>query len=554
MTFLPIVERELRVASRRAGTFWLRFGAGLGVVVYAAWMLLMFGRETPQQAAQVCFYGLTGVALAVCLVSGLQFTADSMTEEKREGTLGLLFLTDLKGYDVVLGKLVANSLHAFYALLAALPVMAIPLLLGSFTLGHVVRVALALINALFFSLSLGMLASTIAPTTRRARGAAFGWLFMVAMGFPAIGRWISTKWPGSDLPTIFSLFSPAYTYYWAGGASGMTPAGRYWASLGVVHGLAWLFLILACVYAPRCWQDQPQLKTRPLDTEAWQVWLLGRGRAREAHRRRLLERNPFYWRAARARFMPVLVWAALGLIAGVWLWGWLKYSREWLNGFTYAFTALVLNALLKLGVAAEATRTLAEERRDGTLELLLSTPLSERDILRGQALALKRVFLLPFLVVFTVEIILMFAGLREMNRYERPVWLSVWIAGMLMLVADLIALYWVGMWRALAARTPKHASAQTVALVLVLPWVGFTAFLTLVTFLAMRGTEPGWETILAVWVVLGIAIDAGFGSLARYKLLTEFRQRAAERYAPRVSWWQRLRGVEVAGPSASPTG
>lgn len=554
MTFLPIVERELRVAARRSGMFWVRFWAGLGVSVLATWTVLISGAEAPQSLAQTLFYLVSGVGLAVCLLSGLQFTADSMTEEKREGTLGLLFLTDLKGYDVVLGKLVANSLHAFYALLAALPVMALPLLLGSFTFGHVVRVALALINALFFSLSVGMLTSTLAPSTRRARGAAVGWLFMIAMGFPAIGRWIATKWPDSDLPTIFSLFSPGYTYLAASGAAGISSPGWYWVSLGVVHALAWLLLILACVYAPRCWQDQPQLKTRPPDTEAWQAWLLGRGRAREAHRHRLLERNPFYWRAARARFMPVLVWAALGLIAVVWIWGWAKYSRDWLNAATYVFTALVLNMLLKLGVASEATRPLVEERRDGTLELLLSTPLSVPDILRGQALALRRVFLWPFFVVFAVEAVLLFAGLREMNRLERAVWTSVWIAGMLMLVADLMALYWVGMWRALAARNPKHAVSQTVGLVLVLPWVGFAAFMTLVTFLAMRGGEPGWETILAVWFVLGIGVDAGFASLARYKLLTEFRQRAAERYAPRLSWWQRLRGAEAAGATASPTG
>ena len=56
-----------------------------------------------------------------------------MSEEKREGTLGLLFLTDLKGYDVVAGKLVANSLNGFYALMAILPVVALALLMGGLT-------------------------------------------------------------------------------------------------------------------------------------------------------------------------------------------------------------------------------------------------------------------------------------------------------------------------------------------------------------------------------------------------------------------------------------
>ena len=31
-------------------------------------------------------------------------TADCLSEEKREGTLGLLFLTDLRGYDIVVSS------------------------------------------------------------------------------------------------------------------------------------------------------------------------------------------------------------------------------------------------------------------------------------------------------------------------------------------------------------------------------------------------------------------------------------------------------------------
>ncbi|HQU46125.1 MAG TPA: hypothetical protein PK867_25150, partial [Pirellulales bacterium] len=41
-------------------------------------------------------------------------TADCISSERREGTLGLLFLTDLRGHDVVLGKLVVAGLGAFY--------------------------------------------------------------------------------------------------------------------------------------------------------------------------------------------------------------------------------------------------------------------------------------------------------------------------------------------------------------------------------------------------------------------------------------------------------
>jgi len=540
MTFLPIVERELRAASRRSGTYWLRFWAGLGVMGFAGWVLLVLGDQPPSQLAGTLFYGVTGVTLGVCLFAGPRFTAGSMTEEKREGTLGLLFLTDLKGYDVVLGKLVANSVHAFYALLAAVPVMALALLLGSFTFGHVIRVALALINALFFGLSIGMFASTLSRTTRAAAGTAMGLLLEIAIFIPPTGAWLESKTGVRGLGIILSLPSPVWTYLSAAGGFGTLGPGLYWTSLATVHGLAWLFLILACVYAPRCWQDQPALKTQPADNDRWQTWLQGRGKARAAHRRRLLERNPFYWRAARARFMPLAVWSVIALVAGGWVWAWLKYPNDWLNPVTYLLTALVLNTMLKLGVAAEATRPLTEERRDGTLELLLSTPLSVRDILRGQALALRRTFLGPAVLVLAADVAMMFAGnTSDLDEREAKMWFFFWIGLLVTFVADLWALYWVGMWRALCSRRPRHAFGEAIGRVLAVPALVFAVIVAAVAFFEIEVPQPvTWEALLGIWFVLGLITDLIFALRAREGLLEEFRERAAEQFAAPVPWWK----------------
>ena len=99
MTFLPIVARELRIAARRPGTYWVRSGAALALLVIGTWFLLMNWREPTHVIALGLFSILTGSAVLYCLLSGVWFTADCLSEEKREGTLGLLFLTDLKGYD-----------------------------------------------------------------------------------------------------------------------------------------------------------------------------------------------------------------------------------------------------------------------------------------------------------------------------------------------------------------------------------------------------------------------------------------------------------------------
>src|SRR3954469_487345 len=142
MTVLPIVARELRVASRRRGTYWVRTGAALAVIILGTWFFLMMQREAPHEIGQVLFGILTGSAVLYCLLSGVRSTADCLSQEKREGTFGLLFLTDLKGYDVVLGKLAANSLSALYGVLAVVPMLAIPLLMGGVALGEFGRMAL----------------------------------------------------------------------------------------------------------------------------------------------------------------------------------------------------------------------------------------------------------------------------------------------------------------------------------------------------------------------------------------------------------------------------
>src|SRR5437773_924647 len=191
MRFLPIVGRELRVAARRRGTYWLRSGVALGVVIAATWIFLMSLRDPPREVGPIIFYVLTGASLLYCLLAGLRSTADCLSEEKREGTLGLLFLTDLKGYDVVVGKLVASSLNALYGLLAVVPVLGIPLLMGGVTLGEYGRVAAVLVNTLFFSLCVGIFASSVSKSSRKAIGATFFVLLLFSAGFPSLGAWLT---------------------------------------------------------------------------------------------------------------------------------------------------------------------------------------------------------------------------------------------------------------------------------------------------------------------------------------------------------------------------
>ena len=47
MSFLPVVERELRVGARRRGTYWIRLGVALAAIGLGGWiMMLSFARST----------------------------------------------------------------------------------------------------------------------------------------------------------------------------------------------------------------------------------------------------------------------------------------------------------------------------------------------------------------------------------------------------------------------------------------------------------------------------------------------------------------------------
>jgi ABC-type Na+ efflux pump permease subunit len=542
MTFLPIVARELRVASRRRSTFWGRAGAAAAVVALGVWSFLMMAREPAGTLALTLFSVMTGGAALYCLFSGLWFTADCLSREKRDGTLGLLFLTDLRGYDVVLGKLAATSLNALYGVLAMVPMLAVPLLLGGVTPGEFGRMALVIPDTLFFSLTLGICISAMSRSARKAVVATLVMLLLFTLIFPICSVWLDHPGWRHRVAEALLLPSPGFTFAVAFDSLYKSQFASFWWSLGLIHGLGWVFLVIAGVAAPRSWQDKPATARGLRRGEEWQLWNFGEVSERLAFRTRLLDENPCFWLAARARMRPVYVWAALGTVACVWAWGLARYHREWLNPFMYCLTCGFLNLLLKVWVAAEAGRQLAEDRHAGALELLLSTPLSVREILHGQFLALQRQFLGPLAVTLAAFLVFLPASLSDtLDEGSRALCVWVYVAAMIGLVADVAALHWTGMWQALTARNPQRAVIGAMARILVLPWLGMAIALLIIVFAAAASQyEPQPTRLVALWLALGITTDIGFAAWARHKLYTEFRQAAAHRYTPPPGLWKRL--------------
>src|SRR5690606_41018067 len=91
---VPVLRRELRVASRRHATYWTRFTAGLIASGVLGFVLLMveiasaFG--APFSAGQVLYYTFATYGTLAALSGGRFLAAASIASERRAGPLGRL--------------------------------------------------------------------------------------------------------------------------------------------------------------------------------------------------------------------------------------------------------------------------------------------------------------------------------------------------------------------------------------------------------------------------------------------------------------------------------
>lgn len=365
MTFLPIVERELRERSRQPAGYRARFwtaAASIGVGM----LMVVTARQgmPPHKLAQALFVVYGSLALSFAMLSGLFLTADCLSSEKREQTLGLLFLTDLKGHDVVLGKLAATSMQSLYALLGLFPIIAVPLLMGGITGGAVVRLALTLLVTMFFSLSTGMVVSALSRETRQAILGTLGLLIGISGVFPLVYGIIVALTNDEKVAILYPC--PVFTFM-----SGLDEFYRhpmfgrdsYWYSLGLVFAMGLGFLIWACHLSPRLCQEEARETGDSPKARLLREWRYGTAEWRKALRF-CLDKNPLYWLFRRDRVTQRTCWAVFSLLGLVWLLLLLFVINTHVNSRRDREAAMVvliclsfgMHVILKCFMAVEASR------------------------------------------------------------------------------------------------------------------------------------------------------------------------------------------------------
>jgi ABC-type transport system involved in multi-copper enzyme maturation permease subunit len=155
----PVIVREIRSESRNPVSYWVRSFGAAAMLLPLIPLLLHRIAPGPGQGLLIFHELNTLLFWAIwLLVPGL--TADCISRERREGTLGLLFLTPMQPREISLGKCVVSAWRGLTIWLAVIPVMVLPLLMGGVSRLDVVSALATNAGAFLLALSAGVLASS----------------------------------------------------------------------------------------------------------------------------------------------------------------------------------------------------------------------------------------------------------------------------------------------------------------------------------------------------------------------------------------------------------
>ena len=416
MLLLPIIERELRVRARKPAMYWARFGVA-GVAMLICLPAAAMGLAMGVNSGKYLFNAMVIAGFVLCSAACL-LTSDAVSSERREGTLGLLLLTKAGDLDVLLGKFCSNGLTSLLALLALVPVFAIPVLGGGVTGTEILRKGLALGNALVFALAVGIYAS--APESDRVRAARKAIFTSVLWNCVPLVALVGAA-QGAKLLGLPAIFSPVLALACASDSTYQSAPYLFWLGLAGGQVASWFMVKRAAGELGRTLREEEVSVTPILSSTIPQL--------REPRIPELVddEHGPVHWLVDRQRGVRAAIWAAalIGISANAGTIALLRFVGTG-TGFMpyYSVPGFVTSILGGCLLAWAASRFFLDARRRGELELLLTTPEGSKNIVSGQWAALKGMIAGPLLVMmvpFVIQVLTYATRPVEQFRVLLPV-------------------------------------------------------------------------------------------------------------------------------------
>jgi ABC-type transport system involved in multi-copper enzyme maturation permease subunit len=460
----PIIERELRVEARKPSNYWGRVAWGFAAVCVLG-MVVRAAPEKIQNGSYLFAFIHGSMAVMLLLISPLA-AADAISRERREGTLGLLFLTPLTARQIIVGKLTVRICRLFYFWLMFVPLLILPMLTGGLQVQEFCLSIAILLCLLLSSVAIGMIASAISV---QFAAAVFRSLFFAALANLAISAlvinspsMIYTATQQFDEPRIIRIFilGPAFLFL-----PGQLLQGLGWIfpsptlPWALIPGLIALPALLLCFSIWYCARRITRYAETSIETPSQAVIrrrfftpILWKNRFRESMRRKL-QKNPFVWLEYRAPWARAARWGAL--LAVVAIETLLIKSNESLYGFLES--QIFLLWILLLMITLKSTTSFQYEKESGAIELILVTPITEEKLVNGRLLAVLGYYFPVCAGIFGFMLLAGYLGsnLLDHDRVRVMSELSLWLS--------ILSLPAVGLYFALRCKSYLPALLWTAA-------------------------------------------------------------------------------------------
>ena len=405
------------------------------------------------------FQSLSVTALVVTLFLAATATGLPVLREKREKTLGLLFLTDMSYSHQVFGRLCAGVFFVALAVFSMFPLFVFCASLGGVSPAQIASAFIVIFGATFLGCSLGLFGGVVSDSDGGLVGRCVGLGFLILVLIPffvSTASWSMGLGAGVKLPHIVSPFMAMFAI-----GRGRTFGTALLSCLvAVVAGIPFLLAARKLLPSHTVIKPKPVRRRRvaPLRTSARPPARGGvpppiPGWAARKKQRRGLPRllraaraagqsvstiagNPVTWkdlnflyRAPRNEWS--LCWLVSGLVALCVGSVSLAFSLAYGDladvvstvGISVGWVAWVF---FFFGTVVRAARAFNGEKEGRTLELLLLTDLEDKEILWGKISAICRLAL-PWFVVYVGGVLLTMPA----TGFEGYSWMFFWrmIAG-----------------------------------------------------------------------------------------------------------------------------
>lgn len=429
----PVFAVEWRLATRRWRLYAARAGfvAGLLLALIVVWAGSVRGKDLAgmsiaEQAAlgMVYYRAIAGTQLALVLLAAPAATAGAICRDKATGALAHMLVTDLTSREIVLGKLTGRLAPVFGLVLCALPVLAISTMLGGIDPVALAGVFAATLGVALLGCSLALLMSVWGRKVHEVLLGTYGLIVLWLLSYPVWVIWRATGWIPFAPPYWFGRANPFWLCFdTRGGDVRIGEFAAFVAGCLAASGLlaALAVIMLRPVALREAGQSKGARATGRFRIGRWRgIRWLGFGWVWRLFPQPSLDGNPVLWREwSRTNSSGVWGLYTLAALAGT--------VMVILDAAAERRMGMEIGAILGTGctvmiglmlMCLSAPTSLAEERSQGSLDVLVATPLAAREIVFGKWLGTYR-YILPIALLPTV--IVSSVGWR--TGYLAPVYL-----------------------------------------------------------------------------------------------------------------------------------